>query len=679
MILTKVMNVLGLPRATELHPRPFLSVIDYTIAMRYYEVLVGDSQFHGDNALTYSWDGSLVSGAVVRISLRSRSALGLLVREVPKPSFTTKPIAAVADSSPIPQQALSLLLWLKEYYPAPLGVIVRQFLPPTTAFPKPTKQPTEQTLKKPSRTTLALPPLTSDQKRALKTTQAPGSYLLHGITGSGKTRLYVELARRVLTEGKSVIILTPEIGLTEHLVQAFGALPEQTYVLHSRLTAAARRDIWYELLDSTKPVVVIGPRSALFTPLKNIGLIVMDESHDQAYKSDSAPHYRSDRVAAKLSQLHNAQFVSGSATPSVEDYYVAIAKGRPVVPLTSLATQSDHAAGTSTTVDLRDSSVYGRSRIISQPLLVALREALGRGEQSLLFLNRRGTASAILCSTCGWRALCPHCDLPLTYHGDAHTLRCHICGRGQPLPPSCPGCGQTEIVFKTIGTKAVVEEVERLFPTARLRRFDTDTTKLDQIEHQLEALHSGEVDIIIGTQMITKGLDLPKLSVVGILNADSGLVIPDYTANERTYQLIHQVIGRVGRGHRRGHVFLQTYNPDHPTIRAALAHNWSEFYEHELAERRAYAFPPFCYLVKLSNLRATSASAEKSAVALCKRLQELYPKIIIEGPAPAFHPRESGKYRWQLVVKSPSRTALLQIISLLPSGWTHDIDPVNLL
>ncbi len=647
--------------------------------MKYYEVLVGDSQFHGDGALTYSRDGVLLPGRVVRISLRSRSALGLILREVPKPSFSTKPIAAAADSPPIPQQVLALLLWLREYYPAPLGVIVRQFLPPTTAFPKTAKQPEEQAPKGNLETKNALPPLTSEQKNAFETIDTPGSYLLQGITGSGKTRLYVELAKRVLGEGKSVIILTPEIGLTEHLVQAFGALPERTYVLHSRLTAAARRDIWYELLSSTKPVIVIGPRSALFTPLNNVGLIVMDESHDQAYKSDSAPHYRSDRVAAKLSQLHNAVFVSGSATPNIEDYYVATAKGRPVVPLTSLATQSDHAANSSVTVDLRDSSVYGRSRIISQPLLVAIREALGRGEQSLLFLNRRGTASAILCSTCGWRALCPHCDLPLTYHGDAHTLRCHICGRSQPLPPSCPDCGQTEIVLKTIGTKAVVEEVERLFPAARLRRFDTDTTKLDQIEHQLDALRSGEVDIIIGTQMITKGLDLPQLSVVGILNADSGLIMPDYTANERTYQLIHQVIGRVGRGHRRGHVFLQTYSPDHPIIRAALAHNWRAFYDHELAERRTYAFPPFCYLLKLSNLRATSASAEKSAIALCRQLQVLYPKIIIEGPAPAFHPREGGKYCWQLIVKSPSRTALLQIISLLPSGWTHDIDPVNLL
>lgn len=648
--------------------------------MNYYEVLVGDSQFHGNGALTYSWDGVLVPGQVVRIALRSRSALGIVASEVPKPSFATKPIAAVADAPPMADETLRLLDWLRDYYPAPLGVMVRQFLPPSTVFARTAKD--TQTISKqwvPRASAKHLPPLTDQQASAYDLITGPGSYLLHGITGSGKTRVYLELGQRALQAGRSVVILTPEIGLTEHLAQAFAALSRQTYVLHSRLTAAARRTIWYELLNSAEPVIVIGPRSALFTPLRNVGLIVMDESHDQAYKSDSAPHYRTDRVAAKLSQLHNALFVSGSATPNIEDLYVAEAKGRPVVPLTSLATQSEYSKSTTSVVDLRDKSVYGRSRIVSQPLLAKIREALDHGEQILLFLNRRGTASAVLCSTCGWRAVCSHCDLPLTYHGDSHTLRCHVCGRSQLLPTSCPECGQTEIVLKTIGTKAVFDEIHLLFPTARLRRFDTDTAKPDQIENQLSALQSGEVDIIIGTQMITKGLDLPRLAVVGILNADSSLLVPDFAATERTYQLISQVVGRVGRGHRAGHVVLQTYSPENPVLRAALAQDWSDFYTRELAERQAYHFPPFCYLLKLSCTRATHASAEKTATELNDRLQTKYPNLRIEGPSPAFHPREGGKYKWQLIVKSPSRTALLQIITALPSGWAYDIDPTDLL
>jgi len=648
--------------------------------MNYYEVLVGDSQFHGDGALTYSWEGLLAIGTVVRIALRSRSALGIVFHEVPKPSFATKPIAAVADSPPLASETMQLLNWLRGYYPAPLGVIVRQFLPPSTVFVGAAKIK-RPTIKAPEVecSPKLLPNLNNEQTDACQQIEKPGSYLLHGITGSGKTRIYQELALRTLQAGRSVIVLTPEIGLTEHLVQAFTGMPQQTFVLHSRLTASARRDIWYKLLASIEPVIVIGPRSALFTPLRNVGLIVMDESHDQAYKSDSAPHYRTDRVAAKLAQLHNALFVSGSATPNIEDLYVAEAKGRPIVSLTSLATQSEYSAPTTNIVDLRDKSVYGRSRILSQPLISSMSAALDRSEQILLFLNRRGTASAVLCSTCGWRATCLHCDLPLTYHGDSHNLRCHVCGRNKPLPPSCPDCGQTDIVLRTIGTKAVFDEVHRLFPAAQLKRFDTDTAKSDQIQNQLETLQSGEVDIIIGTQMITKGLDLPRLAVVGVLNADSSLLVPDFAATERTYQLISQVVGRVGRGHRAGHVVLQTYNPDYPVLQDALTQNWSTFYTRELAERHMYHFPPFCYLLRLSCARATQTSAEKTATILEAQLHASYPNLRIEGPSPAFHPREGGKYKWQLIVKSPSRATLLRIIADLPSGWNYDIDPIDLL
>lgn len=653
----------------------------YTISMDYYEVLVGDSQFHGDSALTYAWDGELVVGTVVRIALRSRSVLGVIIRKVPKPSFATKPIAAVADTPAIPYETLQLIEWLRGYYPAPLGVIVRQFLPPTTAFSRAAASEISISTghQTPENTSEQLPPLTSEQSDVVERISSAGFYLLHGITGSGKTRVYLELAQKTLESGRSVIILTPEIGLTEHLVRAFTSLRHPLHVLHSRLTVAARRDAWYKILASSNPTVVIGPRSALFTPLHNVGLIIMDESHDQAYKSDSAPRYRTDRVAARLARLHNAVFISGSATPNIEDLYVAEAKSRPILALKTLATQSEHGKPKTSIVDMRDKNVYGRSSIISQQLLAEISQALDRNEQILLFLNRRGTASAVLCSSCGWRALCEHCDLPLTYHGDSHTLRCHVCGRQQPLHTNCPECGHADIVLKTIGTKALFDEAQRLFPTARLRRFDTDTAKPDQIENQLNALQNGEVDIIIGTQMITKGLDLPRLAVVGVLNADSGLLVPDFTATERTYQLISQVVGRVGRGHRAGHVVLQTYSPDYSVLHDALTQNWDSFYTHELAERRAYLFPPFCYLLKLSCSRATTASAEKTAGLLYSNLRGKYPNLHIEGPSPAFHPREDGKYKWQLIVKSPSRSVLLCMIAGLPSGWTYDIDPIDLL
>ncbi len=658
--------------------------------MYYYEVLVGDMQYHGKTALTYSSDVKLMPGSVVRIALRARSVLGIVLRAVPEPSFTAKPVAAVAPARPLPAASLQLIDTLYEYCPAPYGAIIRQFLPPTTAFSKKSgndQAPNPNISSQHSRLqttnyklqTSPLPPLSHEQTSALNSINPSGYHLLHGITGSGKTRLYVELARRTLEAGASAIILTPEIGLTAQLVETFtAAFTQKVCVMHSRQTAAERRDVWYEVLSSAEPLIIIGPRSALFAPVQKLGLIVIDESHDQAYKSESAPHYRTERVAAMLARLHGACLVSGSATPGVEEYYLATAKNRPIVRLSQLAVKNETKTKT-VVVDLRDRSQLSRSPVLSTPLLEAISAALAAKEQTMLFLNRRGTAGAILCSSCGWQAVCSHCDLSLTYHGDAHAMRCHVCGRTWPLPGSCPECGETDIVLKTIGTKAVVDETRRLFPQARIGRFDTDTVKTEQLETQLAALQTGKIDIIIGTQMITKGLDLPKLSVVGVLNADASLLIPDYTANERTFQLLTQVLGRTARGHGDSTVVVQTYNPGHATLQAAIQKNWDAFYEAELAERKAFRFPPFVYLLKLTCLRATSASAEKTATKLRQQIEKDHPELKVEGPSPAFHPRESGKYKWQLIVKSPSRQTLVAIAQTLPSGWSHDLDPVNVL
>lgn len=663
-----------------------LVVIWYIVGMYYYEVLAGDAQFHGNGALTYSWDGVLMPGSVVRVALRNRPILGIVHQQVTAPSFAVKPIQAVAPYPPLPVASIALLSWLQSYYPAPYGVTVRQFLPPSTVFPRKRNMPDlgSETVSDKERSsvvpkTTPLPPLTSEQNEAIKKIADPGIYLLHGITGSGKSRVYVELAANSLAHGSSAIILTPEIGLTEHLVQQFKSLGSPIYVLHSRLTGAERRDIWYEILGRAEPCIIIGPRSALFAPVKKIGLIVMDEAHDQAYKSDSSPYYRTDRVAAYLAQAHKAYFVTGTATPNIEDMYIAHAKKRTVVIMSTLAKQEATMQTTKLMVDMRDQSQRTKSQILSTPLITAIETALDHTEQTLLFLNRRGTAAAILCNACGWRAACHYCDLPLTYHGDTHTLRCHVCGRVSVPPTVCPECKNGEIVFRSIGTKAVVEEVHKLFPAARVKRFDTDTNKAEQIEQQLAALQSGECDILVGTQMITKGLDLPKLSVVGVLNADSGLLVPDFTATERSFQQISQVVGRVGRGHRHSTVVIQTYNPDSPTLTDALQQNWSAFYERELTERKLYRYPPFVYLLKLWCLRASSKSAEAASTELADFIRQQHIRLTIEGPSPAFHPRESGKYKWQLILKSSSRQALLDIVAKLPSGWHHDIDPIDLL
>lgn len=645
--------------------------------MHYYEVLVAHLSYHGNEALTYSSAELLAPGALVRISLRQRTVLGLVVREVPKPVFAAKSIDAVAPVPPLPAASLELLQWLRTYYPSPLGAAVRLFVPPTTVLPK-----SNATVAQSNQKILdtALPPLTADQQHALEIINGPGTFLLHGITGSGKSRVYIELARRCLASGRSALVLTPEIGLTAQLTETFRAVfGDSVVVLHSRLTAAERRDNWLRLAAQTKPLVVIGPRSALFSPLGQIGLIVVDEAHDDAYKNESAPHYRSSRVAAKLAQLHQATLVSGSATPSVEDYFVATQKGRPIVTMDHLAKAGVLQPVTMQVVDWRDHAAFSRSSVFSDLLLAAITGALGRGEQTLLFLNRRGTANAVLCNQCGWQAMCPNCDLPLTYHGDEHRIRCHECGFTSLLASTCPQCGNTDILLKTIGTKAVLDEARRLFPSAQLQRFDTDLTKTERLEQHISALQAGSADIIVGTQMIAKGLDLPKLSVVGLVHADTGLLIPDYTAAEHTYQLLTQVAGRVGRGHRPGTVVMQSYRPDNPTLVAAMERQWPEFYEAEISERQTYRFPPFCYLLKLNCLRATAKSAVTAAERLANTIRTSRPNVRVEGPAPAFHPRQQGRYNWQLTVKAARRADLIAIIHALPSGWNYDIDPVNLL
>lgn len=641
--------------------------------------------YHGSEALTYGAEAALQPGALVRVSLRNRSVLGIVRRAVAKPSFEVKPIAAVAPFPPLPDQSLELLKWLYAFYPAPLGAVVRLFVPPTEVFPKLEQLPeVEETTPDALFGALEsksdnLPELAPDQQAALDSITGAGTFLLHGITGSGKSRVYVELAARALAAGRSAVVLTPEIGLTAQLTATFRQVfGPRVFVMHSQQTAAERRNIWYSLLENPQPVVVIGPRSALFAPLRSIGVVVLDEAHDDAYKNESAPHYRAGRVAARLAQLHGATLVLGSATPDIEDYYLAQAKQRPIIGMGQLAKNTGTALRVEM-VDMRRPEHFTRSRLFSDTLLTCIAAAMKRGEQSLLFLNRRGTANVVMCDNCGWQSLCPNCDLALTYHGDSHELRCHVCGYHASLPTSCPTCGNTEILFKSVGTKAVMDGLAKLFPGARLQRFDTDAKKSERLEQHLEAIKAGSADIIVGTQMISKGLDLPKLSVVGIINADSSLLIPDYSAAEQTYQLISQVTGRVGRGHRDGTVVVQTYDPENTTLLSAVHRQWDTFYAAELAERKAYHFPPFTYLLKLRVLRATSKAAEKAAQALAASLAEDFPSVTVDGPAPSFHPRERGKYSWQLLVRSPQRSTLTDIVGALPSGWSYNIDPINLL
>jgi primosomal protein N' (replication factor Y) len=651
--------------------------LDYNENMFYYYVWVRSNRYHGREPLTYSSDIKLIPGMIVEVELQKTVVVGFISGAASKPRFKTKPITNVLDLPALPANLVKLCTWLIEYYPAPLGMIAQQVLPANLSI-KRIGLEEESNIVEPI--AILRPPLTDDQANAIDLMAEANTYLLHGKTGSGKTRVYLELAIKSIETGKSVVVLTPEISLTSQLGRVFREVfGSRVIVVHSKQTPKQRLHTWLMCLRSSEPLIVIGPRSALFMPLDKIGLIVLDEAHEAAYKQDQAPHYLTSRVAGYLSKLTTSKLILGSATPPISDYYLSKEKGRPIIELKTTAKENSHGENKITIVDRKEHDLFTRSPYISQPLIQKIESALSNKEQVLLYLNRRGTARLVLCENCGWQANCPHCDIPLTYHGDKHILICHSCNYHNSAPTSCPECKHPNVIFKSAGTKAIYEEVIKMFPSAKVARFDTDNTKAESFEENYEEVRSGEVDILIGTQLLAKGLDLPYLSVVGIVLADTSLYIPDFSAEERTYQLINQVLGRIGRGHRAGEAVIQTYNPDSRILKYAINSDYQAFYQDEMNNRQQFMFPPFCYLLKLTTRRKSLKSVESSAEKLKEDLMQLGLRIRVEGPAPSFHEHINDNYEWQLVVKATQRSELLKVINHLPSGWFYDIDPVDLL
>lgn len=647
--------------------------------MYYYYVAIASTRYHKKEPLTYAFDSEIPAGSLVTVPLQKQTCLGFVLGPTPAPSFSTKSIFHHhANAGSVPAPLRQLLLWMLEYYPAPLGLTTSLFLPKD--IPLKIRKP--KPIISPSPISEPLPELTNEQLRAVKKMSTPGSFLLHGETGSGKTRVYLELALKTIANNKSCIVLTPEISLTSQLAQQFARIisPDRLFVIHSQLTNAARRSLWQRAAAATTPIIIIGPRSALFSPVQKVGLVVLDEFHEAAYKQENAPHYQTSRVAAKLANIHNATMVLGSATPSIIDYYYAEQKKRPIVRLSERAINAKNTTDVTThIVDMRDRNNNNSHGSLSNKLVKEIENALQAKRQSILFLNRRGTARVVLCSGCGWQAVCPRCDLPLTYHHDTHVLRCHMCGYTEAARTSCPECGNSDIILKSVGTKALMTTLEKKFPTATIARFDADSAAGERIHELYEKIHAGKIDILVGTQLLAKGLDLPKLGLVGVINADASLYVPDFSAQERTYQLLYQLIGRVGRGHQAGVVVVQTYSPENPAITTAINRDWTTFYKNELAERHEFMFPPYCHMLKASCRRATSASAQKNAERIAAVLQKNHRGVAIEGPAPSFHEKIQSKYVWQLILKSKDRAKLLACIKDLPPDWSYDIDPIDLL
>lgn len=646
--------------------------------MEYYEIWIANASFHGKEPLTYSSEQALNIGEIVKVPIQKKYSIGIVNKRVLKPKFTTKNASIIAERPTVPKHQIELIRWLSIYYPAPLGQITTLFVPQNID----TKNRLTQG-NKPSqiRTQDSLPNLTSQQVDAvseINKTKSP--VILHGDTGTGKTRVYIEIALKNLKSGKSSIVLTPEIGLTPQLIKSFSdVFGDQVLLVHSNLTPAQKRNVWLKCGLSKEPLIIIGPRSALFMPVKNLGLIILDEFHDSAYKQEQSPYYQTSRVAAKLAKITNSNLILGSATPSVTDYFAFKEKNLPIIRMTETATKNKNLNTDIEIININDRSNFTNSFWLSNELVEAIKNSLDSGQQSLLFLNRRGSARIAMCQKCGWQALCSRCDIPMTYHGDIHRLICHTCGNKKNTPSACPDCGSADVEFKGIGTKAIFSEVERLFPSASVARFDSDNLRNDNLSSRFEDVKSGKIDILVGTQTLTKGLDLPKLSVVGVITADTALFFPDYTAEEVTYQQLSQVIGRVGRGHQDSKVIIQTYYPENTALKAIVDKNYSLFYSQQINERKKFHFPPYFYVLKLSCGRKSSKNAENTINKLHTLISNLHLEIEIVGPSPSFKHKQNDNYYWQLIIKAKNRGDLTAIINNLPAKISYDIDPTNLL
>ena len=517
------------------------------------------------------------------------------------------------------------------------------------------------------------------------------SFLLHGVTGSGKTELYIRAAEEAVRRGKQAIILVPEIALTPQTVRRFLArFPGQVGLIHSKLSEGERYDTWRRA-RAGQLRVVIGPRSALFAPLPNIGLIAVDECHDGSYYQSEPPFYHAVAASQAYARLAGAVCILGSATPSIVQRRDADAGKSLRLELPKRIASAQESKPHQTldlppvsVIDMREELKAGNRGIFSHDLLQALGDTLARSEQAILFLNRRGTATYVFCRDCGYALKCPQCENPLTFHVDEkERLVCHHCGYARQKPKKCPECGSTQIREYGLGSERVESEVGRLFPGTRVLRWDWETTRQkDAHEIILSHFASHRADVLVGTQMLAKGLDLPLVTLVGVVLADVGLNLPDPFAAERVFQVLTQVAGRAGRSTRGGQVILQTFQPEHPVIQAASGHDYAGFYQKELEGRRALGYPPFGRLVRLEYRHRENERAEAEARKVASRLRSRieaggHLQTTLVGPVPCFFSKLRGEYRWQIILRGPNPADILRDQRL--DGWRVEVDPTSLL
>ena len=522
----------------------------------------------------------------------------------------------------------------------------------------------------------------------------PGSarpILLHGVTGSGKTEIYLQAIRAALERGHSAIVLVPEISLTPQTVERFkgrfAEAQDTVAVLHSHLSQGERHDEWHKI-HSGRARIAIGPRSAVFAPLKNLGLIVVDEEHENTYKQEEAPRYHARDVAVVRAKIEKCVVILGSATPSLESYHNATTGKYRLATLTQRIDEKQMPL--IRIVDLRrERRKEKAAAILSEKLRAAIADRLEKSEQTILFLNRRGFSTSLLCSNCGEARDCPNCSVALTFHRHVTRLSCHLCGHTAAVPKKCPACGKDSLIYAGFGTEKVESTVSHIFPKATVRRMDADSmTRKEAYRETLRSFRTGQVDILVGTQMIAKGLHFPNVTLVGIINADLSLHLPDFRAGERTFQLLTQVAGRAGRGETPGEVFVQTYTPFSPSIQFARHHDFTGYFQQELEFRERCDFPPFKHAILITVRSAHEGRAKLSAETLKRRLKEALPEEFLLGDAtPAPLEKLQGQFRFHILIRGEAIMRLSRLVretlDKLPFPEdvtvTVDVDPYQLL
>jgi primosomal protein N' (replication factor Y) (superfamily II helicase) len=634
-------------------------------------------------------------GSRVVVPFRKRDVEGFVVglHDEPPEDIEIHAVTSTVDVTPLVRPDIfELCRWIADYYIAPFGEVLKAALPPGI---------TAKHVARHVRTQAAADfvddadrfHLTRDQSNAVERIRQAGGFqtiLLHGVTGSGKTEVYMHAAEHFLRAGKASLILVPEIGLTPQLTAQFAQrFSGRTAVVHSGLTKRQRIDEWLRIQKGEAPIV-IGTRSAVFAPLQNLGLIVVDEEHETSYKQEDIPRYHARDTAVMRAKLAGAVVVLGSATPSMESFRNAEAKKYEYLPLTTRV--EERPLPDVEIVNMREEyAAEGKQVIFSRRMLEAVAVRLVRAEQIMILLNRRGYSAFLLCRHCGFTFQCSSCSVAMTYHRNIEKLLCHYCGLARRPPVRCTECDSEYIQYVGEGTEKLEAELQRLFPDARIGRIDRDTMRhVRDFERVLGGFRDGAIDILAGTQMIAKGHDFPRVTLVGVVGADAALSLPDFRAAERTFQLLTQVAGRSGRGDQPGEVIIQSYFPDHYTFQLATTHRFEDFYLRESRYRKAMFYPPFTVLAGIMVLDRDPMRAAELARDVGEFLHSCRSgDVRVLGPAPAPLERIKQIHRHQLLIKSTSRTALHRMLQQLqtfkeqnkigPTRVIVDVDPVSLL